>query len=257
MSPRSRPALPYAFLQKMITLNRTYRSLLKSYGKQGWWPIINDETMVSEYRGTSPENNSQVFEIMAGAVLTQSVSWKNVDRALARLKVEGCLSPERLEGLAPEELASMIRSTGYYNQKAVKLKNLVSWFRGYDFSAEALEGGDTGELRRELLAVKGIGPETADSILLYALQRKIFVVDAYTRRIFTRLGILKGAEKYNDIQELFHRRFKGDAADYKEYHALIVRHGKDSCRSRPLCSRCPLAGGCVNSLTKENPVQRS
>lgn len=209
-----------------LSLNNIYRIFFKAYGEQHWWP------------GDTP------FEISIGAILTQNVSWKNVETAILNLKKNRMLTPRALLEKSEKEIAPLIRPTGYYNQKAKKLKNFIEWFRGYNFSFKKVETMELAVLRDELLSVNGIGPETADSILLYALGKKIFVVDAYTRRIFTRTGFLKGHESYHEIQEMFHSRFPGSIQDYNEYHALIVKHGKDVCRTKPLCHDCCIRKYC-------------
>lgn len=213
-----------------ISLNRAYRLLLREYGEQGWWP------------------GDSRFEMTIGAILTQNISWSNVVKALDRLREEELLSPEALYRCTEKRIASLIRSTGYFNQKAQKIKNFLGWFRGYHFSFDIIAAMDTAPLRVELLSIKGIGPETADSILLYALSKRIFVVDAYTRRIFTRIGTLTGGEKYSDIQKIFHRGFRGDTGDYNEFHALIVNHGKSVCMKKPLCESCCLEGSCQKRI---------
>lgn len=210
----------------MASLNKIFDIFFKSYGRQYWWP---GETQ---------------FEISIGAILTQNVSWKNVETAIEILKKNKLLSPKRMHGMDAREIAPLIRSTGYFNQKAKKIKNFLEWFAKYNFSFKKLEKRDLAGLRDELLGVNGIGPETADSILLYALSKKIFVVDAYTKRIFTRTGILSGAENYIETQRLFHLNFKGGLREYNEYHALIVKHGKDVCRKNPLCGICVISGHC-------------
>ncbi|TAL34516.1 MAG: hypothetical protein EPN93_12070 [Spirochaetes bacterium] len=220
----------------MLTVNRVYDLLLREYGPQHWWPGRTD------------------FEVAIGAILTQSVSWKNVESAIRTLRGERLLHPRRLHALGARELAPLIRPTGYFNQKAKKLLNFLDWFRGYGYSFAKAAGADTAILREELLAVNGIGPETADSILLYAMGRKVFVVDAYTRRVFTRLGILLGSESYDAIQRMFHARFRGGVPEYNEYHALIVNHGKEVCRKRPLCGRCRLARACPSRVSESDPA---
>jgi endonuclease-3 related protein len=215
---------------KEISLNRVYRLLLREYGRQGWWP------------------GDSSFEIAIGAILTQNVSWTNVVTAIDRLRGAVLLSPEALHSCTEKRIASLIRSTGYFNQKARKIKNFLDWFKGYRFSFDTLSAMDTSPLRRELLSIKGIGPETADSILLYALSKKIFVVDAYTMRIFVRMGILTDSEKYSDVQKVFHRGFRGGIQDYNEFHALIVNHGKNVCVKKPLCGECCLEGFCQKRI---------
>lgn len=223
MNPKKRPSL-----------NRVFKILLNRYGPQGWWP------------GDTP------FEISLGAILTQNVAWINVEKAIKQLKEHELLSPGSLAQRTDQEIAVLIRSTGYYNQKVKKLRHFLEWFRDYASDFRRVAAIETAPLRKQLLSVKGIGPETVDSILLYALERRIFVVDAYTRRIFERLGILKGGETYESVQEVFHIKFRGDVQDYNEYHALIVRHGKDVCRKKPLCISCCLAKLCP--LEKETPA---
>ena len=212
-----------------VPLNKIYRALLKYHGKQYWWPGDTE------------------FEIMIGAILTQSISWKNVETAIEKLKQNNLLSPEALYSKKWDVIAPLIKSTGYFNQKAKKIKNFLEWFKGYDFSLDLLKQIDTALIRSELLAINGIGEETSDSILLYALSRKIFVIDAYTRRIFKRIGILTGSEKYSKIQEIFHKRFNGLLQDYNEFHALIVIHGKNICKKNPVCIEC-----CISDLCRKN-----
>lgn len=206
--------------------------------------MVNANSFECEYPGRIPRNESERFEIAVGAILTQNISWKNVVTALVNLKKNGLLSVKSIDRIKNARLASLIKSTGYYNQKAKKIKNFISWYRetGFDFSS--VKNYDTRNLRSELLLIKGIGPETADSILLYALKRKIFVIDAYTRRLFGRMGVLSGKETYDEVQHIFHELFRGKASDYNEYHALIVAHGKDVCKKKPRCGDCCLEHLC-------------
>ncbi len=215
---------------KEISLNRVYRLLLREYGRQGWWP------------------GDSSFEITIGAILTQNVSWTNVVPAIDRLREAALLSPEALHSCTEKSIAALIRSTGYYNQKARKIKNFLDWFKGYRFSFDALSAMDISTLRGQLLSIKGIGFETADSILLYALSKRVFVVDAYTMRIFIRVGILTGSEKYSDVQKVFHRGFRGGIQDYNEFHALIVSHGKNVCTKKPRCDECCLESYCQKKI---------
>jgi endonuclease III related protein len=225
-------------------LRAVYRRLLAFHGPQGWWPIVNIRLGTGEYHVGAPRSADDFFEIAVGAILTQNVSWKNVDSALAVLKKKNLLSPEKLMRMTPARLARLITSTGYYNQKAKKIKNFIRWYATRRFDWLVLGEMEPLTVRDELLSVNGIGPETADSILLYSLGAKIFVVDAYTMRMFSRLGVLTGAEKYHVVQDLFHRSFRGSAVEYNEYHALIVAHGKDYCRKKPVCDACCLATIC-------------
>lgn len=206
-----------------------YRLLLARHGRQHWWP------------GETP------FEVMVGAVLTQNTAWTNVERAIANLKAADALDCADILALADAELAALIRPAGYFNVKAARLKALCRFLaeRGVAERPQELAGqGSLAELRRDLLAVHGVGEETADSILLYALGQPSFVVDAYTRRAWTRLGLLTGAEGYRDIQRLFEDHLPRELALYNEYHALIVRLGKDHCRPKPRCADCPLNSIC-------------
>jgi len=210
-------------------LRAIYRALLAVYGPQHWWPA------------------DSVFEVMVGAVLTQNTAWTNVERGLARLCSRVPLTAEAIRSLPAEALAECLRPVGYFNVKTRRLKAFCGAYLeagGLD-SLGALE---TGVLRRSLLAVHGVGPETADDILLYAFERPVFVVDAYTRRLFERLGMLKGGEGYEAIRSGFEVALGLDAPLFNEYHALIVRHGKDICRTRPLCARCRLRELCPHPV---------
>ena len=204
-----------------------YRRLHDAYGPQHWWP------------GDSP------FEIIVGAILTQAASWYNVDKALANLKAAGALTPEGVCRLSESELATRIRPSGYFNAKARKLKAFVDLlYSRFGGDLDALLRTPAPELRALLLATHGIGPETADAIILYAAQQPVFVIDAYTRRTFSRLGLAPDADTYDAWQTLFMDALPPDAAMFNEYHALIVRHGKDICRTEPLCARCLLLPIC-------------
>lgn len=228
-------------------LNSIYRYLRNSYGKQGWWPIVNPATGRSDYGIGAPRSDADVFEIVMGAILTQNVAWINVEKAIFSLKKKNLMEPQRLYRARHETIANCITSSGYYNQKTKKIKNFLAWFRDYDFSFERISSMKTPELRGELLCVNGIGPETADSILLYGLNRRIFVVDAYTRRIYSRLGVIDINSDYDEIRLLFEKGISGGTAKYNEYHALIVVHGKDVCRNKPLCKTCCLLDFCPSA----------
>jgi endonuclease-3 related protein len=194
-----------------------YEALLKRFGPQEWWPMSG--------RFSPPE-----WEVEVGAILTQNAAWKNVEKALDNLIREGITRKKDILRVHEKKLAELIIPSGYYNQKARKLRILA---------------GFSGKPTREsLLSLWGIGPETADSILLYAYGVPEFVVDAYTRRIFTRLGILSGKETYSEVKEVFESRIPADVELYKEFHALIVRLAKENCRTKPECGGCPLEGRC-------------
>ncbi len=182
---------------------------------------------------------------MVGAILTQSAAWLNVAKAIANLKAAGVLSPRALRRLSLPEIAALIHPCGYYNVKARKLKSLVQWigeYAGDDLSK--LFSGDSARLRQQLLSVWGIGPETADSIILYAADKPVFVIDAYTRRIINRVGLEPDSNSYAAYQSLFRDNLPADTALFNEYHALLVCLGKDVCRPRPLCPQCCLRNIC-------------
>lgn len=177
---------------------------------------------------------------MVGAILTQSTSWKNVERAITNLKRERLLSPTAMTRLSIRELAALVRPSGYFNQKARRLKNLLSFLARYRTLGRLFEES-THTLRKELLALNGLGPETTDSILLYAAERPVFVVDAYTRRILSRHGWIRPKATYEQIQDLFHAQLPSDVHLFNQYHALLVNVGKNFCkRNTPNCSQCPL-----------------
>ena len=218
----------------LLTLFSIYQKLFTEYGPQQWWPA---ETP---------------FEVMVGAILTQNTAWSNVEKSIVQLKSHRQLSARSIDRLPHDELAALIRTSGYFNVKATRLKNFCHWYLaqgGFD----ALNELDTASLRHGLLSVNGVGPETADDMMLYAFNRPIFVVDAYTRRIFSRLGFVDEAIKYESLREKFEQAFIGkrkrisdDArvAHYNEYHALIVVHAKDVCRTKPRCGECCLQRRC-------------
>ncbi len=196
-----------------------YERLLAAYGPQGWWPADTP------------------FEVIVGAVLTQNTSWRNVARAIARLKEADLLDLESIVALPEAELAGLIRSSGFFNVKARRLHNLCRWLQGQGGMAAAARR-QTEPLRRELLAVNGVGPETADDILLYAFERPVFVVDSYTRRLLRDLGLADGGEDYETLRRFFESRLPPDHVLYNEYHALIVRHAKEKCAGAAGCRHC-------------------
>ena len=211
-------------------LIETYRKLRSAYGPQRWWPVTPPGGFEPIYTG-GPRTPAQVFEVVVGAVLTQNTAWKNAARAIINLNRANVLDPADIRDIDVGKLAHLVRPSGYYNQKSRRLKTLAVFFAG------------AGEVTREaLLDLDGIGPETADSIMLYAFGKPYFVVDAYTRRIFERIGVLVGGEPYEKIRETFEARLPRRVSLYQEYHALIVEHGKRSCRRVPLCSACVIAG---------------
>ncbi len=197
----------------MNKLMQVYELLFERFGKQNWWPV---------------SSNNKEFEVCVGAILTQNTAWTNVEKAIKNLKENNLLSKEAIAKVNVKKLANLIRSAGYFNQKAKKLKEFASF---------------DGEVTREnLLNIWGIGPETADSILLYAYNRPTFVIDAYTKRIFSRLG--RGEKSYEELQEMFMKNLPENYRLFNEYHALIVRLAKEHCRTKPECGNCPLNNVC-------------
>ena len=206
-------------------LQRVYERLLAAYGPQHWWP------------GDSP------FEVMVGAVLTQNTAWRNVERAIANLEAAGALTPTAVASLPPAELAALIRPAGYFNVKAQRLQAFCRFLLEAG-GVDALGARPTEALRHALLAVHGIGPETADDILLYAFARPVFVIDAYTRRLLRRLGLAGGDEGYEALRQGIERALGPDEALFNELHALIVHHAKVVCATRPRCAACCLRRLC-------------
>ena len=196
-------------LEKNILLT-LYGRLYATYGPQNWWPADTP------------------FEVMAGAVLTQNTAWINVEKAISNLKHANCLTPERILSLDDKQLARLIKPSGYFNIKARRLKNLCAWLpdkQGYQNKRR----WRTEKLRDSILSVNGIGPETADDILLYAFQRPVFVIDVYSRRLLARLGLINGDENYEKLRAYFEKALPADVPLYNEFHALIVRHAKEKC----------------------------
>ena len=210
-----------------------YNRLLRVYGPQHWWP------------GDTP------MEVMVGAVLTQAATWTNVEKAITNLKAADAISADVLRGMPHEDLAKLVYPAGYYNQKSRKLKALAEYLgRRFDDNVEAMALENTDSLRRELTAIYGIGEETADDILLYAVGKPVFVVDAFTIRVFSRLGLAPDKGLYSMYQALFTDNLPRDVDLYGEYHALIVRHGKYVCKKRPLCRSCCLLGVCATGRSR-------
>jgi len=206
--------------KKLISI---YNKLFKAFGPQHWWP------------GDTP------FEVAVGAILTQNTNWGNVEKAINNLKKEKVLSAKAIHEMAANRLASLIQPSGYFNVKAKRLKAFISFLmKDYHGSMQRLKKEEMHSLRHKLLSVNGIGPETADSILLYALDIPIFVIDAYTKRVLSRHKILEHDEPYEKFQELFHSSLKKDGKLFNEYHALFVRVGKTFCKTKPVCEMCPL-----------------
>ncbi len=224
-----------------------YRRLLESFGPQGWWPLSSlagsgsfDDRGYHRGDFSYPRTAGQRFEIAMGAVLTQNTTWKNVERVIEKLIECELLTPEAVSRCSLAEIGQYIMASGYYNQKAKKLKILSGFF----LKMKKLAGSCCQPAREQLLALWGIGPETADSILLYAYQLPYFIVDVYTQRLLNRLGITGGGESYNQLQSLVTGSLPREYKLYAEFHALIVRQAKSYCRRKPLCADCPLRSGC-------------
>ena len=206
-------------------LKEAYRRMYRYYGPLHWWP------------GETP------FEVMVGAILTQNTAWTNVEKAIANLKKAKVLDPHKLYQLKPAKLAALIRPAGYFRVKTKRLRHFLKFLlEECDGNISRLKRQSLEVLREKLLSVNGIGPETADSMLLYALDKPIFVVDAYTRRILHRHHLCKKEMSYADLQQLFMTHLKSDVPHYNEYHAQLVNIGKDFCRTKPRCEKCPLNG---------------
>ncbi len=208
----------------------TYNKLHRAFGPQRWWPA------------DSP------FEVMVGAILTQNTAWSNVERAIANLHARGKLDAAAIVRARHDHLANWLRPSGYFNVKAKRLKNFCRWYLeqgGY----ERLALLETDALRRSLLAVNGVGHETADDILLYAFERPVFVIDAYTRRLFSRLGLFAGDEAYDAMRLAIEKGLGPETGLFNEYHALIVRHARVNCRVKPRCGTCVLNVACPSAGT--------
>jgi endonuclease-3 related protein len=206
-------------------LGSIFDALHADYGPQHWWP------------GDTP------FEVMVGAVLTQNTAWSNVEKAIANLVTRDMLDPGKIVSVRKDYLARWLKPSGYFNVKAERLRHFCRWYLesgGYP----ALRRIPTEKLRQSLLSVHGIGPETADDILLYAFRRPVFVIDAYTRRLFSRLGLIAGDEPYEMLRVMIEQTLGPDVELFNEYHALIVQHAKGVCRTRPVCDSCILNTRC-------------
>jgi endonuclease-3 related protein len=216
-------------------------TLLERFGPQDWWPADTP------------------FEVVIGAILTQSTSWTNVEKALGNLKKKGFLCPDGLHRIDAAELAVHIKSAGYYNAKARKLKEFMNHlYAKHAGDLDPLFKQDARTLRIELLSIWGIGPETADSIVLYAAEKPEFVVDAYTKRIFSRLGCVKGDISYDGLKEFSEQSLPRNVKIYNEFHALLVRLGKEHCKkTKPICVGCPLEERCRKKNIKKTTAARS
>ena len=210
-------------------LHEIYQRLHTHYGAQNWWP------------------HETLWEIMVGAILTQNTAWSNVEKALTNLKRAGALTPQRTRALRTTQLARLIRPAGFTSTKPQRLKTLAKFLLSvYDDAPEKMRGGDLHAQRAQLLALDGIGPETADAILLYVAAQPIFVIDAYTRRILTRMGLCEANVSYHALQTFFMQHLAHDAKFFQEFHALLDTHAKFICTKRaPRCAACPLSAMCL------------
>lgn len=216
MSAKAHPETPF---------HHIYHRLDEAYGPQHWWP------------GDTP------FEVMVGAILTQNTAWTNVERAITNLKHAQWLTPQAILEADREALAQCLRPSGYFNVKAERLVRFCEWLTEHG-GEQRLRRWSTDKLRTGLLSIKGIGPETADDILLYAFSRPVFVIDAYTRRIFGRLGLVDSHAGYDTLRRVFERALEPNERCFNQYHALIVHHAKVACRPRPQCAECVLGTVC-------------
>jgi endonuclease-3 related protein len=213
-------------------IKKIYDFLFNTYGYQHWWPY---------------SSSNRQFEIILGTILTQNTAWKNVETAINNLAAHDLIDINKIKNIKEKQLAVLIKSSGYYNQKAERLK-IISNHLSQHSSLSAFFKRPLDKIRAELLSIKGIGPETADSILLYAGSKPIFVIDAYTKRIFSRLGLCKKDIEYHDLQNLFIQALPKSTKLFNEYHALLVEHAKIHCRKKPSCSSCPLLNMCKRRI---------
>lgn len=226
----------------MNRFRKIYSILYREYGPQGWWPLTPRGKTRTKHHSGRPKTEGDRFEIMIGAILTQNTAWTNVEKALEQLHKSRLVRHDVLLKVRKDKVAGLIRSAGYYNQKAERLLLVSKFVKAHGM--KSLLAKDVSELREMLLAVKGIGPETADSIMLYAFEKPSFVIDAYTKRIFSRIGLCDADVSYDELQEMFVKNLDPDVDVYQEYHALIVEHAKRHCRTKPDCKGCPVSGIC-------------
>lgn len=217
-------------------LRDIYQRLEEAYGDLAWWPADTP------------------FEVAIGAILTQNTNWQNVEKAIANLRAAGALDTASIAALDAEELQRLLRPSGYFRQKSERLQLFCRHLLEHHGDIETLLRQPLAAARTELLAQKGIGPETADSVLLYAGEQPSFVVDAYTRRIFGRLGLLNGGESYEEIRALFMQHLPHEARLFNQYHALIVEHAKRHCLKQPRCPGCPLEAICRYRLDRQTEL---
>ena len=215
-------------------LLKIYDKLLNHFGNQNWWPADTK------------------FEVIVGAILTQQTSWKNVEKSIKNLKENNVLEPKKLFNLPVKTLEVLIRPSGFFKVKSKRLRNFLEFFVGnYDGNLDKMFEFPLNDLRENLLSVNGVGPETCDSIILYAGNKPVFVVDAYTKRLCERYPIMK-SKKYEEVREFFEKNLPKDVNLFKEFHALIVELGKNYCKTKPICEKCPLNEGCRHEISNNN-----
>ena len=216
-------------------LENIYYKLFAHFGPLGWWPVTRHNPY-PEYLG-GPTNDKERFEVIIGAILTQNTTWKNVEKAIINLAKNKLIDPKKIDEIYLEKLGEIIRSAGYYNQKAIKLKNIARFI----IENPNLKKLDVKELRKKLLEIKGVGPETADSIVLYAYNKPTAIVDAYTKRIFSRIGLMDESKSYEDFKMFQEENFSVEPYKLQELHALLVEHAKEFCtKNNPDCMMCSL-----------------
>jgi len=225
-----------------------YSELYSIYGPQHWWPVTKDNQTSPRYHKNIELNERQKLEICFGAILAQNTNWKNAEKAIINLNKNNLIDIHKIMKINDDRLAKIIKSSGYHNQKAIKLKNFSSFlFKNYSGDLNLFFENNINKLREELLSVNGVGPETADSIMLYAAKKPIFVIDAYAKRIINRIGFKE--DTYEDLQELFMGDLEKNEKLFNEYHALLVELGKNNCKKEPLCAKCPVNKMCNHYRT--------
>lgn len=220
-----------------------YNNLYSHFDPQYWWPVTKNYEIIPKYHKKTVLNEKQKLEICFGAILTQNTNWKNVEKAIINLNKNKLININIILKISNKKLALVIRSSGYHNQKALKLKNFCSFLlKNYNGNLKLFFKNNINNLRIELLTINGVGPETADSIILYAAKKPIFVIDAYTKRIINRIGFKE--ETYDELQNLFMDNLESKEKLFNEYHALLVELGKNICKKKPLCKECPINNMC-------------
>ena len=226
----------------MNQMLKIYNSLFSHFSPQRWWPVTEEGKLHPEY-SDGPKNEKQQLEVIFGAILAQNTNWKNAEKAIVNLNKNNLIYVKKILKIEENILAEIIKSSGYHNQKAKKLKNFCDFLlKNYDGKLSLLFKNNIDGLREQLLSIKGIGPETADSIILYAAKKPIFVIDAYTKRILGRIGFRE--KTYDELQELLMDNLPNSEKLFNECHALLVELGKNICKKEPLCEKCPINRHC-------------